>query len=95
MCGLFENTARFVGEKLGWEYNEKEGKGAREFLEWVQHRIGRRPHYEYKSKKMIGNLPLVHINLGLGIHRAKGVIAIGASAHGAQVAVGDAAGLFV
>ena len=36
MCGLFENTARFVGEKLGWEYNEKEGKGAREFLEWVQ-----------------------------------------------------------
>ena len=44
--------------------------------------IGRRPHYEYKSKKMIGNLPLVHINLGLGIHRAKGVIAIGAIAQG-------------
>lgn len=36
MCGLFENTARFVGEKRGWEYNEKEGKGAREFLEWVR-----------------------------------------------------------
>ena len=31
---------------------------------------------------MIGNLPLVHINLGLGIHRAKGVIAIGAVAQG-------------
>lgn len=44
--------------------------------------IGRRPHYEYKSKKMIGSLPLVHINLGLGIHRAKGVIAIGAVAQG-------------
>lgn len=42
-----------------------------------EYRIGRRPHYEYKSKKMIGNLPLVHINLGLGIHRAKGVIAQG------------------
>ena len=47
-----------------------------------EYRIGRRPHYEYKSKKMIGNLPLVHINLGFGIHRAKGVIAIGAIAQG-------------
>lgn len=46
------------------------------------YRIGRRTHYEYKSKKMIGNLPLVHINLGFGIHRAKGVIAIGAVAQG-------------
>ena len=36
MCELFENTARFVGEKLGWEYNEKEGKAARGFLEWVR-----------------------------------------------------------
>lgn len=35
MCGLFENTARFVGEKLGWEYNENEGKAARSFLERV------------------------------------------------------------
>lgn len=41
MCELFENTARFVGEKLGWEYNEKEGKGARAFLEWVRQGAGR------------------------------------------------------
>lgn len=34
-------------------------------------------HYEYKSKKKIGNLPLVHINIGRGIYVAKGVIAIG------------------
>ena len=47
-----------------------------------EYRAGRRPHYEYKSKKMIGNLPLVHINLGAGIHRAKGVIAIGTVAQG-------------
>ena len=47
-----------------------------------EYRIGQRPHYEYKSKKMIGNLPLVHINLGAGIHRAKGVIAIGTVAQG-------------
>ena len=42
MCGLFRNVAQIVGGKLGWEYNEKEGEAAREFLEYVlqlpQHR---------------------------------------------------------
>lgn len=47
----------------------------------VEYRPGRRPHYEYKSKKMVGNLPLVHINAGIG-GRAKGVIAIGTVAQG-------------
>lgn len=42
----------------------------------------RRAHYEYRSKKMIGNLPLVHINVGAGLYRAKGVIAVGAVAQG-------------
>lgn len=36
MYGLFENTARFVGEKLGWMYYEKEGKAAWDFLRYVQ-----------------------------------------------------------
>ena len=35
MCGLFRTVAQFVGEKLGWEYNEKEGKAAHAFLEHV------------------------------------------------------------
>lgn len=40
-------------------------------------------HYEYKSKKMIGNLPLIHINIGyFGVYRAKGVIAFGNIATG-------------
>lgn len=34
-------------------------------------------HYEYKSKRMVGQLPLVHINLGTGLYRAKGIISIG------------------
>ncbi len=38
MCKLFENTARFVGEKSGWEYHEREGKAAQDFLEYV-HRL--------------------------------------------------------
>lgn len=44
--------------------------------------VSRRFHVEYKSKKMIGNLPLVHIHTGAGLYRAKGVIAIGNIAEG-------------
>ncbi len=35
MCKLFESTAQYVGDKLGWEYNEKEGKAALSFLEYT------------------------------------------------------------
>ena len=43
-------------------------------------RRGRR--YEYKSKKTLFGLPLVHIHLGFGAMRAKGIIAIGNIATG-------------
>ncbi len=50
----------------------------------------KRPHYfEYKSRKTVGNLPLVHINIGMG-QRAAGILAIGLRARGV-VAVGLAA----
>lgn len=39
-------------------------------------------HYEYKSKKTIKGIPFVHINFGLGVYRAKGLIAIGNIATG-------------
>lgn len=39
-------------------------------------------HYEYKSKRMIWGLPLVHINVGIGIRKAKGIVAIGTIAKG-------------
>lgn len=46
-------------------------------------------HYEYKSKTTLGNVPLVHINLGLDFppRVARGIIAIGNVAQGV-VAVG-------
>lgn len=44
-------------------------------------------HYEYKSKKTIGGLPLVHVNIGLKPVRAKGIIAIGDVAQGV-IAIG-------
>ena len=39
-------------------------------------------HYEYKSKAHLFGLPLVHVNLGVGIRRAKGIVAIGTVAQG-------------
>lgn len=47
-------------------------------------------HYEYKSKRTLFGLPLVHIHLGRGIYVAKGIIAIGNIALGA-VSVGGIA----
>lgn len=40
-------------------------------------------HYEYKSRRSLFGLPLVHINVGRGgFYRATGIIAIGAMAKG-------------
>ncbi|MBO5031780.1 MAG: aminoglycoside 6-adenylyltransferase [Lachnospiraceae bacterium] len=33
MCELFQNTAKYVGEQLGYEYNQEEGAAALHFLE--------------------------------------------------------------
>ena len=38
--------------------------------------------YEYKSKRTLFGLPLVHVNIGFGIKKAKGIIAIGNIARG-------------
>lgn len=50
-------------------------------------RWGWRPVYEYKSRRTLWGVPLVHINLGPGLRRAKGIIAVGTVAQGI-VAVG-------
>ena len=41
-----------------------------------------RIEYEYKSKRTLFGLPLVHINLGRGMKKAKGIIAIGNISYG-------------
>jgi transcriptional regulator with XRE-family HTH domain len=43
--------------------------------------------YEYKSKREIRGIPLVHINIGYGFKKAKGIIAIGNFAEGV-IAIG-------
>lgn len=39
-------------------------------------------YYEYKSKRTLFGLPLVHINIGRGLKKAKGIVAIGNIATG-------------
>jgi transcriptional regulator with XRE-family HTH domain len=38
--------------------------------------IRRGSYFEYKSERMVGNYPLVHVNIGIG-RKAKGIFAIG------------------
>ncbi len=42
MCELFRSVAQFVGKKLGWEYNENEGRAAYNFLKHV-HQLSQPP----------------------------------------------------
>lgn len=57
-----------------------------------------RNYYEYKSKRTLFGLPLVHINLSYGrfsgLRRAKGIIAIGNIATGILAFGGISAGIF-
>lgn len=62
----------------------------------VNNYYGGRPdrwHYEYKSKRTLFGLPLVHVNIGRGNHWARGIIAIGSIATGLVSLGGVAAGL--
>lgn len=52
-----------------------------------------RMEYEYKSKTKIKGIPLVHINVGFGVKKAKGIIAIGNIAQGLISIGGIAMGL--
>ena len=51
-------------------------------------------HYEYKSKRTLFGLPLVHVNFGRRDHWARGIIAVGNIATGIVALGGVAAGLF-
>lgn len=60
----------------------------------VVHHYYHRWQYEYKSKRTLFGLPLVHIHCGPGFCRAKGVLAIGNVATGFVALGGLALGLF-
>lgn len=72
LSSLFQITVdELVGKETG--YQEKA-----DFLENGKRTL----HFEYKSKKEVKGMPLVHVNIGLGKYKAKGVLAIGTMAKG-------------
>ncbi|MCI6738780.1 MAG: helix-turn-helix domain-containing protein [Intestinibacter sp.] len=52
-------------------------KGEQRSNQTVNQVANKKTSYEYKSEKYIGNLPLIHINLGIKNCKARGIIAIG------------------
>ncbi|MDF2566700.1 MAG: hypothetical protein K0R90_156 [Oscillospiraceae bacterium] len=44
--------------------------------------LGRGTFYEYKSKRTLLGLPLIHVHIGRGFKKAKGIIAVGNNATG-------------
>ena len=62
-----------LDELIGHESNDYVTVDREELRSVVRHLFT----YEYKSKFKIGNVPLLHINLGRGFRIAKGIIAIG------------------
>lgn len=59
----------------------------------VIHHYYYRPRYEYKSRRTLFGLPLVHVNFGFGFTHAKGIIAIGNVATGLIALGGFSVGL--
>ncbi|MCR4617967.1 MAG: helix-turn-helix domain-containing protein [Lachnospiraceae bacterium] len=71
-----------LSELFGMSMDELVGKSATSNEEGSLCMMRVRNHYEYKSKKCIGGIPLIHINIGTGLQKARGIIAIGNLAQG-------------
>lgn len=77
-----------LDEMAGIERTERPGDAAQAQPEQSVPGAGWRWHYEYKSRRTLFGLPLLHINVGRGaMYRATGIVAIGLAARGV-VAVG-------
>lgn len=77
-----------LDELAGIERTERPGDAAQAQPEQSMPGAGWRWHYEYKSRRTLFGLPLLHINVGRGaMYRATGIVAIGLAARGV-VAVG-------
>lgn len=88
--------AKYFGVTLDWLVNGEEAQGGtHEVPVVVNHYHYERWRYEYKSKRKLWGMPLVHINLcANGLCWARGVIAIGNVATGLFSVGALSAGLF-
>lgn len=81
LAGLLDLDLNYMltGERTGDVPDGAQYAGLPYYGGWIRMRV---PHYEYKSGRTLFGLPLVHINIGVGVYRAKGIIAIGNIATG-------------
>lgn len=89
MSGVFGVTTDYL---LKDERQDAEPRTTLDEPAVVQKPMGIGFHYEYISKHSLWGLPLVHVNLGFGFRRAKGVIAVGNIATGVVTMGAVAAG---
>lgn len=87
------SLAQYFNVTLDWLVTGQEGEPAAAATV-VNHYHYDRWHYEYKSSRTFLGLPLVHIKLGQGLCRARGVVAVGNVATGLVALGGFSAGLF-
>lgn len=82
------STDYLLKESEGWTETARSERTPYDTENVGQERAGhsyyamRRPHYEYKSRKMVKGVPLVHVNIGMGMYLAKGIFAVGNKAMG-------------
>lgn len=74
---LAETFEISIDELVGKDPVSKEKIDYDELNRKIDYLSKQRFHYEYRSKRMVGNKPLVHINIGSGFYRANGIISIG------------------
>ncbi len=87
--------ARYFGVTLDWLVTGAEETAAENAPVVVNHYHYERWHYEYKSKRTLWGMPLVHINLCYyGLCWARGVVAIGNISTGLISIGAFSAGLF-
>lgn len=90
LCKMFSLSADelLFGEARGGEPTAVTAKEVEpqaengEGVTWGKIRHSEQYHYEYISKTRLFGLPVLHVNVGLGVYRAKGIIAIGNIATG-------------
>lgn len=66
----------------GMDNREKQKVGDKKTQVVINRNRGYSMEYEYKSKRILFGLPLVHINIGRGFKKAKGIISIGNISYG-------------
>jgi len=91
LCEYFGVTMDYLVRGLNTQERERETPAPEPEGGDIRDRY---PTYEYVSKTRILGLPLVHIRMGIGFHRAKGIIAIGNVATGVIAIGGLSLGVF-